>query len=148
MPGVSIAPPASAALRAKVGFVVLQDVKVSPLAHLADVVLAGATFAEKAGSYVNADGRLQYSGAALPPRDGSLPDLDLFAILLNRPGGPVQSAEVLAEVAAKIPAFAAAGAGELPEMGVALDAKPGESKAEPPAFVDAWYTPMGAARSR
>ena len=56
-----------------------------PLAHLADVVLAGATFAEKAGCYVNADGRLQYAEAALPPRDGALPDLDLFAILLHRP---------------------------------------------------------------
>ncbi len=140
--------PTSAAIRGGVGFVALQDVKASPLAHLADVVLAGATFAEKAGTYVNADGRLQYSGAALPPRDGSLPDLDLLAILLDRPGGPVRSSDVLAEVAAKIPAFAAAGSGELPEMGVALDAGSGESKDDPPAFVDAWYTPMGAARWR
>ncbi len=69
---------ASAALRSAVGFLIVQDTTVTPLAHAADVVLAGATFAEKAGSYVNADGRLQYSEAALPPRDGSLPDLDLF----------------------------------------------------------------------
>ena len=140
--------PASAAIRSGVRFLVLQDVKVSPLAHLADVVLAGATFAEKAGSYVNADGRLQYSAAALPPRDGSLPDLDLFAILLDRPGGPVESSDVLAEVAAKVPAFAAAGSGELPPMGLALDAEDAEADSQPPAFVDAWYTPMGAARSR
>ena len=33
------------------------------------MVLAGSTFAEKAGSYVNADGRIQYSEAALPPRE-------------------------------------------------------------------------------
>ena len=70
-----------------------------PLAQLADAVLAGATFAEKAGCYVNADGRLQYSEAALPPRDGSLPDLDLFAILSGRGGGPVRSRDVLAELA-------------------------------------------------
>ena len=80
------------ALRSAVRFLVVQDTTVTPLAHLADVVLAAATFAEKAGCYVNADGRLQYSAAALPPRDGSLPDLDLLAILLNRPGGPVNSA--------------------------------------------------------
>jgi NADH-quinone oxidoreductase subunit G len=140
--------PTGAALREKVDFLVLQDVKVSPLAHLADVVLAGATFAEKAGTYVNADGRLQYSGAALPPRDGSLPDLDLFGILLDRPGGPVRSSEVLAEVAESIPAFAAARGGSLPEMGVALDDTAGQAKTDPPAFVDAWYAPMGAARSR
>ena len=46
------------------------------------MVIAGATFAEKAGSYVNADGRLQYAEASLPPRDGALPDLDVFAVLL------------------------------------------------------------------
>ena len=65
---------ASEALRSKVGFLVVEDTTVTPLAHWADVVLAGETFAEKAGSYVNGDGRLQYSEAALPPRDGSLPD--------------------------------------------------------------------------
>ena len=77
-----------------------------------------ATFAEKAGCYVNADGRLQYSAAALPPRDGSLPDLDLLAILLNRPGGPVNSREVLAELAETVPAFAVAKGGKLPAFGV------------------------------
>ena len=77
----------SEALRSNVAFLVVEDTNVTPLAHRADVVLAGATFAEKAGCYVNADGRLQYSEAALPPRDGALPDLDLLAILLNRPGG-------------------------------------------------------------
>ena len=83
--------------------------------------LAGATFAEKAGCYVNADGRLQYSEAALPPRDGSLPDLDLLAILLHRPGGgPVESSTVLAELAERIPAFAVAKGGKLPAHGVLL----------------------------
>ena len=95
----------------------VQDTNVTPLAHLADVVLAGATFAEKAGCYVNADGRLQYAGASLPPRDGSLPDLDLFAILLNRPGGgPVNSHEILAELAETVPAFAVAEGGQAPAL--------------------------------
>ena len=94
----------------------MQDTTVTPLAHLADVVLAGATFAEKAGCYVNAAGRLQYSEAALPPRDGSLPDLDLLAILSNRPGGPVKSSDVLAEMAETIPAFAVARGGVLPRL--------------------------------
>src|SRR6202021_3375573 len=102
------------ALRAGVKFLVVQDTLVTPLAQLADVVLAGGTFAEKAGCYVNAGGRLQYSEAALPPRDGSLPDLDLLAILLNRPGGPVKSSEVLAEMAETIPAFGVAKGGVLP----------------------------------
>jgi NADH-quinone oxidoreductase subunit G len=116
-------------------------------------VLAGATFAEKAGCYVNADGRLQYAAASLPPRDGSLPDLDLLAILLNRPGGgPVQSHDILAELAEVVPAFAVARGGKVPPFGVPLGESP---KAPPidgtgaaPAFVDSWFVPQGAARFR
>ncbi len=50
------------ALRGGVKFLVVQDTLVTPLAQAADVVLPAATFAEKAGCYVNADGRLQYAG--------------------------------------------------------------------------------------
>jgi NADH-quinone oxidoreductase subunit G len=140
----------SRALRSQVKFLVVEDTLKTPLAHLANVVLAGATFAEKAGSYVNAGGRLQYSEAALPPRDGSLPDLDLLAILLDRPGGPVRSAEVLAEVAEKVPAFAAAKGGKLPPHGVMLGQAPAEKApaAAPAGFIDAWFVPHGAARWR
>src|SRR5262249_38012181 len=137
-----IAQEQSDALRAKIGFLVVQDTTVTPLAHLADVVLAGATFAEKAGSYVNADGRLQYSEAALPPREGSLPDLDLLAILLNRPGAPVNSSAVLAELAEVVPAFAPARGGKLPTYGVLIGtagAADGAPRAAPPPFVDSWF---------
>jgi NADH-quinone oxidoreductase subunit G len=138
----------SNALRSKVDFLVVQDTTVTPLAQLADVVLAGATFAEKAGCYVNAGGRLQYSEAALPPRDGSLPDLDLLAILLDRPGGPVKSSEVLAELAETIPAFAVAKGGVLPRYGVLLgDAKPPTGPV-PPTFTDTWFLAHGVARAR
>ncbi len=141
--------PASRELRSRVGCLVVQDTNVTPLAHLADVVLAGATFAEKAGCYVNADGRLQYSGAALPPREGTLPDLDLFAILLNRPGGPSRSGEVLAELAETVPAFAVASGGAVPAFGAILGSSPStDGSARGVVFTDSWYVPQGAARSR
>jgi NADH-quinone oxidoreductase subunit G len=141
------------ALRSAVQFLVLQDTTVTPLAHRADVVLAAATFAEKAGCYVNADGRLQYSAAALPPRDGSLPDLDLLAILLNRSGrGPVNSQEILAEMAETVPAFAVAGGGKVPEFGIPIGAAPSLAASDgvgaAPSFVDTWFVPQGAARWR
>jgi predicted molibdopterin-dependent oxidoreductase YjgC len=132
-----------------VKFLVVQDTTVSPLAHRADVVLAGANFAEKAGSYVNADGRLQYSAAALPPREGSLPDLDLLAILLHRPGGPVNSGDVLAELAETVPAFAVAQGGKLPAFGAPIGQPPPRNGASaPPSFTDAWFLPHGVARWR
>jgi NADH-quinone oxidoreductase subunit G len=142
----------SNALRAKTRFLVVEDTTVTPLAHAADVVLAGATFAEKAGCYVNAQGRLQYSEAALPPRDGSLADLDLLSILLDRKGGPAVSGEVLAELAEAIPAFHPARnrGGKLPLYGLALDqAQPaGGPTTEPPIFTDVWNVALGAARWR
>ena len=139
----------SESLRAGVNCLVVQDTTVTPLAHRADVVLAGATFAEKAGCYVNADGRLQYSAATMPPRDGSLPDLDLLAILLHRPGGPVNSGEILAELAETVPAFAVAKGGKLPAFGALLGQAPArDGQPEPPSFVDTWFVPQGAARWR
>jgi NADH-quinone oxidoreductase subunit G len=139
---------ASQALRSKVGFLVVQDTNVTPLAHLADVVLSGATFAEKAGCYVNADGRLQYSEATLPPRDGSLPDLDLFAILLHRPGGPARSGEVLAELSETVPALAVARSGKVPALGVVLGSAAPVDGVQVPRFTDTWFVPQGAARWR
>ncbi len=140
---------ASRELRSRVGFLVLQDTNVTPLAHLADVVLAGVTFAEKAGCYVNADGRLQYAGAALPPREGALPDLDLLAILLHRPGGPVRSGEVLAELAEAIPAFAVARGGTVPALGALLGTSAAaDGTTRGVAFTDTWHVPQGAARAR
>jgi NADH-quinone oxidoreductase subunit G len=127
-------------LRSRVEFLVVQDTTVTPLAQLADVVLAGATFAEKAGCYVNAAGRLQYAEAALPPRDGSLPDLDLFAILLGRGHGPIRSRTVLGELAEAVPAFAAARGGKVPEFGLEIG-QPGPNGAPAVPFADPWMRP-------
>ena len=127
-------------LRSGIAFLVVQDTHPTPLAELADVVLAGATFAEKAGCYVNADGLLQHAEAALPPRDGSLPDLDLLAILAGRPGiGPVRSHEVLAELAETVPAFAAAKGGKIPPFGIPLSQPVEISPAElQQPYIDYW----------
>jgi NADH-quinone oxidoreductase subunit G len=141
------------ALRAQVRFLVVQDTNVTPLAELADVVVAGATFAEKAGCYVNADGRLQYAEAALPPRDGSLPDLDVFSILLGRGSGPISSRRVLAELAAVVPAFGVAPEGRVPAFGVLLAraagaAAPAPAQSDhapaPAPFSDPWTRTRGA----
>jgi NADH-quinone oxidoreductase subunit G len=104
----------------KAGSLVVIDTHVTPLAVAADAVFGGATFAEKAGTFVNADGRLQYSEAALPPRDGSLPDLDLLAILSGKGTAPVNSRAILAEVASTIPAFAVVKGGTVPEFGIVI----------------------------
>jgi NADH-quinone oxidoreductase subunit G len=136
----------SDAVRSGVGFLVVQDTTPTPLAHRADVVLSAATFAEKAGCYVNAGGRLQHSAAALPPRDGSLPDLDLLAILLERAGGPIDSSLVLAELAEAVPYFSAAKGGKLPAYGVLLGQPQPPAGPVPPSFTDSWFVAQGQSR--
>jgi NADH-quinone oxidoreductase subunit G len=129
-------------LRARVEFLVVQDTLPTPLAQAADVALAGATFAEKAGCYVNASGRLQYSEAALPPREGAMADLDLFSILIGRGHGPIRSRTVLSELAAVIPYFAAAKDGEISEFGVALEPTAANGAAHAP-YNDPWMVRRG-----
>ena len=89
------------------------------------------------------------SEAALPPRDGSLPDLDLLAILLDRSGGPVKSSEVLAEMAETIPTFSIAKGGSVPRYGVMLgQPSPPAGPPPPPSFTDTWFLAHGVARAR
>ncbi|GIW88165.1 MAG: hypothetical protein KatS3mg108_2489 [Isosphaeraceae bacterium] len=131
----------ASALRAA-EFLIVQDVHVTPLARAADAVLAAATFAEKAGCYVNAHDRLQYAQAILPPRDGSLPDLDIFAILANRGSAPIESHTILAELAQTIPAFAVAAGGHLPPFGIVLG-QPESADYTTIPFADPWLAPRG-----
>jgi NADH-quinone oxidoreductase subunit G len=129
--------------RAAVALLVVQDTRVTALAQAADAVLAGATFAEKAGCYVNRQKRLQYFEAALPPRDGSFPDLDILAILANRGPGPMRSGQILAELAAVIPAFDVVNSGVVPEFGVVLG-EPESADDTTFPFADPWLAPRGS----
>jgi NADH-quinone oxidoreductase subunit G len=103
--------------------VIVFDTTISPLADQADYVAGMATFAEKAGSYVNRNDRLQRFDAALAPREGVLPLLDLLAVLSGTGRAPIQSKSILAEAAGKIASLAAAKGGEVPEMGLNLRGK-------------------------
>ncbi len=131
------------ALRAVVDVLIVQDTLPTPLAQAADIVLSGATFAEKAGCYVNFQGRLQYSEAALPPREGGLPDLDLLAILSNRYSGPVHSKKVLADLANDVPAFSGAANGEVPALGLVLGQGEPSPNGHVPTYEDPWLAARG-----
>jgi NADH-quinone oxidoreductase subunit G len=128
------------ALRPHIEYLVVHDVWPTELAAQADAVLAGATFAEKAGCFVNFQNRLQYSEAAVPPRDGCLPDLDILAILSERPGGgPFSSRAVLKELASEIPGFAGVASGQVPAFGYVLgDPAPSPADLKPYVYQEPW----------
>ncbi len=107
-----------AAKFANVKLLVVQDCFASPLFERADYQLPGATFAERAGSYVNANDRLQSFGWAIRPPAGVMTEGQLYWQLLGRPG-LYRPKEVLAEIAREIIAFSAAAAG-VPDVGIDL----------------------------
>jgi anaerobic selenocysteine-containing dehydrogenase len=59
-------------------FVVVQDIFLTETARLADVVLPAATWAEKTGTFTNADRTVHISDTAIDPPGDARSDLDIF----------------------------------------------------------------------
>lgn len=62
----------------KAGFVVVQDIFLTETAKMADVVLPGASFAEKEGTYTNQEGRVQRIRKAVKVAGASREDWRIF----------------------------------------------------------------------
>jgi NADH-quinone oxidoreductase subunit G len=102
----------------KAKLVIVQDEFPSPLWENATFQLPGVSFAERAGSYVNRNDRLQSFSWAIRPHAGSKTDGQVFWPLAGYTG--LYSAAVIRqELAALYPYFAAAG-GEVGPHGVSL----------------------------
>jgi NADH-quinone oxidoreductase subunit G len=97
---------------------VVQECFPSDLWHSATYQVPGATFAEREGSYVSANHRLQSFRWAIRPPAGVRTEGQLYWQLLKRPG-LYNARDVLAEVAREIGYFSAA-AGGVPEHGIDL----------------------------
>jgi predicted molibdopterin-dependent oxidoreductase YjgC len=71
----------------KLEFLVVQDIFMTETAALADVVLAGASFAEKDGTFTNTERRVQRVRQVIAPVGDSRPDWWITAELGKRMGG-------------------------------------------------------------
>jgi formate dehydrogenase alpha subunit len=101
-------------------FLVLQEIFPSETAAFADVLLPGASFAEKTGTFTNTERRIQLVRQAIEPPGEARPDwritAELALRLLAREGrvpagrhagwGYLDTAQVLEEVAALTPSYA------------------------------------------
>ena len=97
---------------------VVQDMFASPLWEKADFQLPGAAFAEREGSFVNFNDRLQSFSWAVRPPTGVRTEARLAWQLLKMTG-LYNARAVLSEIAAEIPFFVAAG-NEVPPTGIDL----------------------------
>jgi len=89
-------------------FFVVQDIFLSETAHLADVVLPAASFAEKAGTYTNSERRVQLARAAVTPPGTARQDWEIICDIATRAGYAMayaSPAEILAEINAVTPSY-------------------------------------------
>jgi len=92
-----------------VEFLTVQDLFLTETARFADVVLPGASFAEKDGTYVNTERRVQLARRALVPPGQARADWEILVDVSNRLGLPTRFAApeaVMEEVSRLAPAWA------------------------------------------
>ncbi len=90
-------------------FLVVQEIFLSETAKLADVVLPGASYAEKTGTFSNTERRVQMVNQAIKPIGNAKTDGEIICELATRMGYPFEyqsSEEVMQEIAKLTPIFA------------------------------------------
>ncbi len=91
-----------------VEFLAVQDLFLTETARYADVILPGASFAEKTGTFANTERRVQLSHKAIEPPGLARADWEILVDLSNRLGLPTSfasTAEVMDEIARLAPAW-------------------------------------------
>jgi len=93
----------------KIDFLVVQDIFLTETAQLADVVLPGASFAEKDGTFTNTERRIQRIRKAIEPVGESLPDWQILCEIAQRMGYKEMKygspAEIMEEIALLTPIY-------------------------------------------
>jgi NADH-quinone oxidoreductase chain G len=94
----------------KVPFLVVQDIFLSPTAAKAHVVLPAASFAEKDGTFTNAERRIQRVRPGIPLPGQARTDAAIFTALIEKLGGNLVftgPAAIFTEIGRQVPAYAA-----------------------------------------
>ncbi len=94
---------------AQVEFLAVQDLFLTETARYADVVLPGASFAEKDGTYANTERRVQLAHKAIEPPGEARADWEILIELSRRVGLATpfrDTAEVMDEIARVAPSWA------------------------------------------
>ena len=105
----------------KVPFLVVQDLFLSATALQADVVLPAASFAEKDGTFTNAERRIQRVRPGIPSPGEARTDGTIFAALAEKLGSTIAftgPAAIFAEIGKAVPAYAEFNFNEIGPQGV------------------------------
>jgi len=69
-------------------FILCQDILLNQTTKLADVIFPGAAFTEKAGAFINMEGRIQNFTPVVTPPGDARPDWEILALLAAKMGYP------------------------------------------------------------
>ena len=93
----------------KLDFLVVQDIFLSETAEIADVVLPGSTYAEKAGTFTATDRRVQKVNQAIDPLMNCKPDWEIIQMLASKMGAKgfdfASPEEIMKEIAMLTPIY-------------------------------------------
>jgi predicted molibdopterin-dependent oxidoreductase YjgC len=129
-------------------FLAGQDLFLTETARWADVVLPGTSFAEKLGTYVNTERRIQVADPALEPPGQARRDLDILMELSVRLGLPTSFTgpeDVMREIAAVTPAWRGVTYQNLRNGGLQYPVPDQASQGTPFLFAERFPTPDGKA---
>lgn len=99
---------------------VVQEIFMTETAKLATVVLPAASFLEKSGTFTNGERRIQRVNKVVEPLEGTKPDGQIMADIMNRMGyaqGDYDPETLLEEISRIVPFFAGVKWKELGENG-------------------------------
>ncbi|MGH7700261.1 MAG: molybdopterin-dependent oxidoreductase, partial [Gemmatimonadales bacterium] len=129
-------------------FLAVQDLFLTETARYADVVLPGASFAEKTGTYVNTERRIQLAHQAVAPPGDARGDLETLLELSRRLGlsTPFRTPEdVMREIVTLTPSWAGVGYARLDGAGLQYPVPTPEHPGTAFLFADAFPTADGRA---
>ncbi len=89
-------------------FLIVQDIFLTETGEFADVILPGACFAEKDGTFTNTDRRVQRVRKAVNPPGEAMEDWKIICMLSNAMGYPMKyesPSEIMDEIAALTPIY-------------------------------------------
>lgn len=131
----------------KMEFIVVQDLFLTGTAEFADVVLPGASFAEKDGTFTNLERRVQLIRKAVEPIGESKPDWLIICEIAKRMGAQGfdfnSPAEIMDEIARLTPYFAGLSLARLEPGGIPWPCTSLEHQGTPRLHVTKFNTASG-----
>jgi len=130
-------------------FLVVQDIFPTETTDLADVILPGAAFAEKAGTFVNSDRRVCRVRRAVEPPGEARQDWKIVREIARRMGTPMKpyadEAAIFDEIAAVTPIMAGISYDRIEQEGLQWPCPTRDHPGSATLFLDRFNTPSGRA---